>query len=193
LRCLVAFVVAERAVAGISEPYCAVGVDCEIVRGIERLALVVVGQNRDGSVVLCARDAAGIVLAGDEVALAIARIAIAVIRRLAEDADFACIFEPAQYAVVGNVTPEQIAAVAEPDRAFGPATSGVQALDGGIADKILGEARIDHFDRRVGVVHRILRVSVSGESRGLKRHGCGGSSSKVEKVTSFHSRLSCLR
>jgi hypothetical protein len=101
----VAFVVAKDAVAWIGEPHRTVGVHREIVGRIEGLALEAVGHHGDGSVVLGTSDTAGIVLASDEIALPVAGVAVAVIRRLAEDADFAGVFKPAQDAVVGDVAP----------------------------------------------------------------------------------------
>jgi len=150
----VAFIVAQDAVSRIGKPDAAVGVYGQIVRSIEQLALEVVGQHGDGSVVFGARDPACIVLAGNETALAIARVAVAVIRRLAEDADFSSVFEPAQDAIVGNVAPQQIPAVTEPNRAFGPAASGVEALDDSIGGDELRKARIEDLDVGVGVVGR---------------------------------------
>src|SRR3546814_17019339 len=63
-----------------------------------------------------ARDAARQVLAGDQPALAVARIAIGVVRRLAELADGAGFFFPLHDAVVGDVAPQQEAARSEERR-----------------------------------------------------------------------------
>src|SRR6202011_228083 len=124
--------------------------DDDIVRRIELLAVVVVDEHGDGAVMLGARDAPRIVLAADKPAFAVARVAVAVIRRRAEDADMAVLLEPAHHAVVGNVAPQQKAAVAHIDRTLGPAEAGGDALDRAIADLVL-EALVERLDPRVRV------------------------------------------
>ena len=79
--CLVAFIGAVDAVAGIGEPDRAVARHHDVVRRIQRFALVTVEQHGDAAVVLGAGDAAGVVLAGDQPAFAIAGVAVGVVRR----------------------------------------------------------------------------------------------------------------
>ena len=79
--------------------------------------------HRDGAVVLGAGHAAAVVLAGDEPALAVARVAVGEVRRLAEHADRARLLVPAHDPVVGDVAPQQVAPVAEPHRAPPPSGS----------------------------------------------------------------------
>jgi len=64
---------------GIGEPDRVVGLDGHVVRRIEALALEAVHQHGDRPVVFGARDTARLVLAADEAALAVARVAIGVI------------------------------------------------------------------------------------------------------------------
>src|SRR5258708_6765015 len=117
----VAFVIGHDAVARVSEPDGTVGMHREIVGGVELFALNSVYQHGDGAIVFGARQAARVVLAGEQPALTIAIVTIAVVRGAAKDADFSGVFEPTQDAVVGDVAPKKIAAVAEPHGPFRPA------------------------------------------------------------------------
>src|SRR5580692_2744440 len=95
-------------------------------------------------------------LATDKAPLTIARMAVRVVRRLAEGADVARRFVPAQDAVVRDIAPQQIAAVAEPDRPLRPARALIQTLDGsGSKDQRL-EARIEHTDGRIGIASAVV-------------------------------------
>ena len=85
-------------------------------------------------------------LARKQPSLPVAIVAIAVIRGAAENADFSGVLEPSQDAVVGDVTPEKIAAVAKPHGPFRPARAGVQAFDRGVADFVFCKAWINDFD-----------------------------------------------
>ncbi len=64
----------------------AVGLDDDVVRLVERPALIVVGDHRKAAVFFLARDAAREAFAGDEPALGIARMAVGAVRLLAIDA-----------------------------------------------------------------------------------------------------------
>ena len=103
------------------------------------------------AVVLGARHAPRAVLAAQQAALAVARVAVGEVGGLAERAHGAGLLVPAHHAVVGDVAPQQVAAVAEPHRALGPAEAGRQPLDRGAGDAVLREARIEDLDGRVGV------------------------------------------
>ena len=72
-----------------------------------------------------------VVLAGDEPALAVAGVAVGVVRRLAVHAGAPGLLVPAHDAVVGNVAPQQAARVAEIDRPLAPAHAGREPLDAG--------------------------------------------------------------
>ena len=91
--------------------------------GLELAAVANKGQE--------AADAAAAMFTGDQTALAVARIAIAVPGRLAEDADGAGFFLPFQEAIIGDVAPEQVAAVAEVHWTFGPAAAIRESFDRG--------------------------------------------------------------
>ena len=148
---LVALVVAQDAEHRIGEPHRAVRLHHDVVGRIERLAIVGIGQHRDGAVVFEAHDAPRVMLAGDQAAAAVAGMAVGVVRGLAEDRDRAALLVPAQHAVVGDVAPQEVAAVAEPDRTLGPATAGVEPLDRSQRQPVLVEGRIEHAHRRIGI------------------------------------------
>ena len=104
-------------------------------------------------------------LASEQPALPVAAVAIAVIRRAPEDADFAGILEPAQHAVVRNVTEQEKAPVSEPDRPFRPSGPGVQAFDRGVDDNILGESWVDDLNRRIGIGNGSLAILLREHQR----------------------------
>src|SRR5260221_7511646 len=150
-RRLVAFVMAEDAEGRIGEPDRIVRFDDDVVRRVEWLAVEAVEDDGDAAVIFGARHPPRIVLAGDETALAVARVAVGVVRRLAEDADRAGLLLPFHHPVVRDVAPQQIAAVAEPHRPLAPAEAGRQALDAGQGDAIFREAGVQDFDRRIRI------------------------------------------
>jgi len=141
---LVALVVAQDAEGRIGEPNRAVGFHHHVVGRVQGLAVVGIGQHGDGAVILEAHDAPRIVLAGDQPAAPVTGVAVGVVRGLAEDRDRTRLLVPAQHAVVGDVAPQQIAAVAEIDRSLGPAAAGVEPFDRGERQAILVERRIEH-------------------------------------------------
>src|SRR5262245_3922933 len=96
-------------------------------------------------------DASTVVFAGDQTALAVAGIAICVVRGLAEHADPPGLLVPTHDAVVGNVAPQQATGVAEIDRALAPAHVGCDALDAGEGEAITRKTRIEDLDRRVRI------------------------------------------
>src|SRR6185503_20123868 len=69
------------AVRRIREPDAPVRVRDDVVRGIEVLAVVLVGDDADGPVVLVAHDAPRQVLARNLPSLVVERVAVAVVRR----------------------------------------------------------------------------------------------------------------
>jgi len=131
-----------------------VGLHHDIVRRVQPLAAEAIDQHRDRSVIFGAHHAAAAMLAGDQPTLAVAGIAVGEVRRLAEDADRAGLFLPFQDALVRDVAAQQIAAVAEPHRAFGPAQAGGDAFHGGELQPVLLEARIERMDRGIRVIGR---------------------------------------
>src|SRR6476659_5402681 len=93
-------------------------------------------------------------LAGDEPALAVPRVAIREIGGLSEVADRAGFLLPFDDALVWNVATEQIAPVAEPHRTLGPAQAGRQPLHRREFQPVFFEAGIECLYRRIGIVAR---------------------------------------
>src|SRR6185369_16501592 len=102
------------------EPHAAVGVDEHVIGGVEVLALPALGEHRDRAIVLVANDASGGVLTRDEAASEVEGVAVALGRRLANDADPAVVVEPAELPIVGGVAPDQVTADGAPGGALGP-------------------------------------------------------------------------
>ena len=71
----------------------------EIVRRIQPFALIRIGNHRDGAVVLITHDAARAMLARKLPALEIERVAVAVVRRVAEHGHAPVVVEVAQLPV----------------------------------------------------------------------------------------------
>jgi hypothetical protein len=63
-------------------------------------------------------------LAGELPALEVERIAIAVVRRIPEDADATVVLRPAHLAIVRDVAPNEVAPLRAPGRALGPQETG---------------------------------------------------------------------
>src|SRR5439155_8996281 len=108
------------AVRRIGEPVAAVRMRDDVVGRVEPLAVVLVGDERDGPVVLVAHHAPGQVLARELAALEVERVAVAVVRRLAEHGHAAVVLQPPELPVVGDVAPDEIASLAAPRGAFRP-------------------------------------------------------------------------
>src|SRR6185437_12857053 len=90
-------------------------------------------------------------LAGDEPALAVAGVAVGEVRRLAVDADRAGLLFPLEDALVRDVAAEEVAAVADPNRAFRPAQPRRQSFYCRQFQPVFLEARVKRLDRRVGI------------------------------------------
>ncbi len=116
-------VVSLDSVARIREPDGTVGGHDHIVRRVQRLAVEPVDDHGDAAVVLGARHAARIVLAGDQAAFAIPCVAVGVVRRLPEHADRSVFFVPAHHPVVRDIAPDEATQVPEVHRAFAPPKS----------------------------------------------------------------------
>ena len=124
-----ALVEAADAVGRVEEPDRTVGSDDRVVRRVQFLAIVLVGDDRDRAVEFGPGDPPAAVFARDQASFAVDGVAVRVHRRLAEDADVTVILREAHDAVVGNVAEQNIAPGRKVDRAFGPAESGRDALD----------------------------------------------------------------
>src|SRR5262245_36585761 len=79
VQCDVAVIIGANAERWIGEPDRVIGFDGHVIRRIESFALEPVHQHGDRPIVFGARDAARLVLAADEAALAVARVAIGVV------------------------------------------------------------------------------------------------------------------
>jgi hypothetical protein len=182
----VSFVVGHDAVARIGEPDGSIGMDGEIVWRVELFVLEMIHQHGDGAVVFGAGDAASVVFAGDKAALAIAIVAVAVVRRSAEHADFASVFEPTQHSIVGNIAEEKIAAIGEPDRAFSPARTGVEAFNGGVPGYVFCKSGINDFDGGIGIGDWAFAILLSEKRRRLKRERCCRTGRGMDEGASVH-------
>ena len=143
---LCALVIRHDPVMRIAEPDHTVGSDNHIVRTIEPLALIAVGDDRDRSVPFGPRHPARSMLAADEPTLTVPCMAVRIVRRLAIGGH--AILAPADDAVVGNVGKQEAAGIAEPHRPFRPVKPGRKPFYRGIAKHIGGEDRIDDFEKR---------------------------------------------
>src|SRR5690349_5743807 len=100
---------------------------------------------------LGARHAARVMLAGDQPPFPVARIAVRIVRGLAEHAHGAVLLVPAKHAVVRYVAPDEATQVAEVNRPFTPAATGEETFDSTGPD-VEREARIERDDVGVRIV-----------------------------------------
>ena len=98
-----ALVIAANTVAGIDEPDRTIGGDNQVVRRVELLAIICVGDNRDRAVKFGPGDPPAAVFASDQASFPIDRVAVRVHRRLAEYAEVTVILREAHDAVIGNI------------------------------------------------------------------------------------------
>src|SRR5262245_12592086 len=130
----------------------------DVVRRVEALAVVRLGDHRDRSVVLVADDAVRQVLARQLAALEVERVAVGVVRRLPEHGHPIVVFDPAQDPVVGDVAEDEVASLHAPRRALGPQRAGPQPLDRRVGLDVVVEARIDGEDVGIAEVGGRCRV-----------------------------------
>ena len=145
----------------------------QIVRRIQTLALICIGDDGDRSVVLVADDATRRVLARELAALMIERVAVAVVRRRPEHGDPPVVFQIAHLAVVGNIAPHQVATLARPRRPLAPEPAGPQPLNRRVAEPQRVEPRIDREDIGIRVADR---RGTGREISRRTRNYCGRSS-----------------
>src|ERR1700731_1063376 len=95
-------------------------------------------------------------LAGNLPALKIEGVAIGFVGRFAEIVGdiSAAVLEITKLPVVRNVAPHEILALRIPGRSFGPEATGIEPLDGGVADLGLEALGIDDDDIRIGITLR---------------------------------------
>ena len=118
----------------------------DVVRRVERLAVIAIGNHRHAAVVLVAHDAARQVLARQLPALNVERVAVGVVRWAAKHADVIVVLDPPHLPVVRDVTPDQISPLARPRRPFAPERAGPQPLDGAVGLHQPAELGIDDED-----------------------------------------------
>src|ERR1700681_923918 len=124
-----ALIIAADAVGRIGKPDRTIGSDNRVVRRVQLLAIVLVGNDGDRAVQFGPGDPSAAVFASDQASFPINGVAVRVHRRLAEYAHVTVILREAHDAVVGNVAEQHVAAGWEVDRALGPAEPGCHALD----------------------------------------------------------------
>src|SRR5207245_2335288 len=94
--------------------------DDDIVGGVELFAVEAVHQNGPGAVVFAAAHPAGVVLAGDQPALAVTRVTVGVSGLGLEHAYVTVILDPAQHAVIRDIAPKKAAPIPHPTWTFVP-------------------------------------------------------------------------
>ncbi len=142
----IALVIAVDAVGRIGEPEGAVLRLRHVVGRVQAPALPVARQHGARAVMLDAADDAGLVLAGDQSALAVGRVAVVVAAALPEDGDGPVGLVVAHQPVVGDVGPDKILAGGEIGRPLAPARAGPELLQLRVADDHAPEARIQDGD-----------------------------------------------
>jgi hypothetical protein len=176
-------VVAVDAVRRVCEPDRSIGSHHDIVRTVERLALEVVGDDADRSVVLGTADASGAMLARDHSALSVKRVAVREPRGLAVHADIARGLVPPQHAIVGDVAPHQVPAGRKVDRPFRPSAVAVQALDACVAATVC-EAIVEDFESRWSCLCHDRIISRSADRPGGRIGKAAGQSRVVPRLAS---------
>ena len=95
----------------------------------------------------------------------IERVAVAVVRRLAEHGDASVVLDVAELAVVRDVAPDEIASLRAPRRAFVPHAAGEQPLDRRVVRRGAREGRIDRDDVGIGIGRRGARIVIAARVR----------------------------
>ena len=132
---------AERRVAEIDR---AVGLNDDIVGTVEPLAVITVGEHREGTVVLGAGDAAVSLLATDQPPRAVHGVTVGIAGGLAEDAHRPGRLVVTHDPIVGDVAEDQVPPGGKVRRAFGPAASREQAPSAWRGDHELSEKELPH-------------------------------------------------
>ncbi len=148
---LVAEVIAANPGAVVAEPNRAVGLHDDIIGTGQLFAVERLGEDRDGAVVLGAGQPLRVHLAGHQPPLAVAGVAVGIMRRFAEDADCPGLFLPFHHPVVRDVAPDQATKIPEPNGALVEAASGGDHLYCRIAEDERCEARVEVLDVGVGI------------------------------------------
>ena len=141
------------------------GMDDDVVRRVQPLALKLLGDDGHRAVRLVADDTPAAVLARELAPLVVERVAVAVARRIAEHRHAAVLLDPSHLHVVRDVAPHQVAADAVPGRAFGPQRPDVQPPDHRVADDVAAEARVERDDVGIGILERLRPRPVARRGR----------------------------
>lgn len=149
---LITFIVRQDAVCWVGEPDCAIGLHDDIIRGVQPLALITVGQHRAAAVEFGAGYRTAAMLAGHKPALPVARIAVGIVGWLAEHGHLAVRRQP-HHAFGGNVGEQKHLHVGKPDRPFRPLKAGGHLVQMGIGLDQRAKARIDDLIR-ICLAHR---------------------------------------
>lgn len=143
-------VVVRNAVPGVSEPDGSVRAHHHVVRTVQTFGLVVVGQDRDRTIVLRTRNPTVPLLARHKASLTVNGVAICKPRGVAKNADLTVRLIPTKKALVWYVAPHEVAPSREIGGAFGLAATRVQDLDI-LVPAAAGEAVVHGFE--VGLDH----------------------------------------
>jgi hypothetical protein len=154
----------QNSIARIGKPDSSVGMNYHIIWSVEGFAVEAVQQHGEAPVVLGAGNPSCQMLAGNQTPLAVSGVAVAVVGGLTEHCDLVGYLAVSQHPVVGYIAEDQGPEVAEPHWALGPARSGIQSLNGGIADSVGSEAWVQDLHRRVRVSNYSL-VPASAQFR----------------------------
>src|ERR1044072_9663565 len=127
-----AFIIGVDPVGGIGKPDGAVGPLHEIIRGIESVAIVPAGKNRDAPVMLGPGRASRPMFARDQPPLTIDAVAVGEVGRGPEDRNRIVSLVPPHQAIVWNVGPQEVSPCREPCRALRPARAGPQSLESNV-------------------------------------------------------------
>jgi hypothetical protein len=118
----------------------------DVVGTVEPLAVVGVGEDRDGAVELGARHAPRAVLAAHKPPLRVHRVPVRVARRDAEGPDPVGHLVVAQHPVVRDVAPHEVAASGEVRRPLGPAAAVEEPVEPGAGLDEGTEARVEDLE-----------------------------------------------
>src|SRR5712671_3082681 len=133
----------------------------DVIRRIERFALIGIGDDGHRAVMLPAHNAPEEILAGELPALMVEGIAVRVIGRPAERRHPPILPDIAVLNVAGYVAEDEILPLARPSRAFGPIGAGPRPADRRTPQPDTVEGRIDDDDIRVGIDRRAARRPIA--------------------------------